>query len=47
MDALDRLPADIREIKDRQTDVVLMVGDSEIFLQADDFGIADIGTVKE
>jgi hypothetical protein len=44
---LNRLPADIREIKDRQADVVLMVGDFEIFLQADDFGISDIGTVEE
>lgn len=47
LDALNCLPADIREIEYGQADIVLMVGDLEIFFQADDFGISDVCTVEE
>jgi hypothetical protein len=46
-DTLNGSPADISEIEDRQTDVVLMIGDLQVFLQANDLGISNICTVEE
>lgn len=44
---IDCSPADIREIKHSQADIVLMVRDLEIFLQANDFGISNVCPVEE
>lgn len=40
-------PADIGEVEHRQPDIILMIRDVDVFLQTNDFGIADIGSVEK
>jgi len=40
-------PQNIEEIVDGQTDVVLMICNFEIFFEAENFCVTDIGSVEE
>lgn len=41
------LPANIGEIKHRQADIILMVGDVDVLLKAQYFCITDVGSIKK
>jgi hypothetical protein len=41
------VPGDVGRVKHGKALVVLQVGDAEVALEADDFGIANIGAVEE
>lgn len=41
------VPGDVGGVEDGQALVILQVGEAEIFLETQDFGVADIGTVKK
>jgi hypothetical protein len=41
------LPQNVKEIKDRQTNVVLAIRDVEVIFEAEDFGVPDICAVKK
>lgn len=51
LEACDRrdgdTPGNVRGIEDCQTLVILLVGDVEIFFEADDLGVADISSIEE
>jgi hypothetical protein len=40
-------PGDVGGVKHGHALVVLQVGNSEVALEADDFGVADVGAVEE